>query len=42
MLEVKTTSIDSFVYKYENDVLTLMKDKNNLPIVKEQYGKLLS
>lgn len=40
MLEIKTTSIDSFVYKTVNGVLTLQKDKNNIPLIKKQNGKI--
>lgn len=40
MLEIKTTSIDSFVYKRKNNVLTMEKDKSNCPIVKQKNGKL--
>lgn len=42
MLEIKTTSIDSFVYKTENGVLKMQKDSNNIPLVKKQNGKLES
>lgn len=34
MLEIKTTSIDSFLYKKENNLFVLQKDENNHPIVK--------
>lgn len=34
MLEIKTTSIDSFLYKKENNLFVLQKDDNNHPIVK--------
>ena len=42
MLEIKTTSIDSFVYKTENGVLKMQKDKNNIPLVKIPNGKMES
>lgn len=42
MLEIKTTSIDSFVYKHENSVLTLVKTNEGLPKVKIENGKLIS
>lgn len=42
MLEIKTTSIDSFVYKNENGVLKLQKDDENIPLVKLKGGKLES
>lgn len=40
MLEIKTTSIDSLVYKKENGVLVMQKDENNIPLVKKPMGKL--
>lgn len=40
MLEIKTTSIDSLVYKKENEVLRMQKDENNIPLVKTPKGKL--
>lgn len=40
MLEIKTTSIDSFVYKNENGVLKMQKDENNIPLVKKENGKI--
>lgn len=40
MLEIKTTSIDSLVYKKENGVLKMQKDDNNIPLVKKEKGKL--
>jgi hypothetical protein len=39
MLEIKTTSIDSFVYKTTNNELKMMKDSNGAPLVKEVNGK---
>jgi hypothetical protein len=43
MLEIKTTSIDSFVYKKDNEgCLTMQKDNNGLPIIKAVKGKLNS
>ncbi len=39
MLEIKTTSIDSFVYQNIDHKLTLIKDANNLPQVKLKNGK---
>jgi hypothetical protein len=42
MLEIKTTSIDSFVYKKENHELRLQKDANGLPLIKEAGGKRAS
>jgi hypothetical protein len=39
MLEIKTTSIDSFVYKNINNELKMMKDQNGAPLVKEINGK---
>ncbi len=40
MLEIKTTSIDSFQYVKEKGGLMLKKDKNGMPIVKKKNGKL--
>ncbi len=40
MLEIKTTSIDSFEYKKENGSMVMKKDKNGAPIVKKKDGKL--
>ncbi|MCF0217874.1 MAG: YqaJ viral recombinase family protein [Malacoplasma sp.] len=40
MLEIKTTSIDSFLYKTENGGLVMQKDANNIPIVKKEKGKM--
>lgn len=40
MLEIKTTSIDSFVYRTEDNVLKMQKDENNIPLVKVVNGKL--
>jgi hypothetical protein len=42
MIEIKTTSIDSFVYKKENNELRLQRDKNGLPLIKEFGGKRAS
>lgn len=39
MLEIKTTSIDSFKYKTVNGILELQKDENNIPLIKEKFGK---
>lgn len=39
MLEIKTTSIDSFVYKTIDGVLKMQKDENNIPLVKQKNGK---
>ncbi len=40
MLEIKTTSIDSLVYKHENGVLRMQKDSDNIPLVKKEKGKM--
>lgn len=40
MLEIKTTSIDSLVYRKIDNTLTLQKDYNNVPLVKEKNGGL--
>lgn len=37
MLEIKTTSIDSFLYKKVDNLFVLQKDENNHPIIKS-YG----
>jgi hypothetical protein len=42
MIEIKTTSIDSFVYKKENNELRLQRDKNGFPLIKEVGGKRAS
>lgn len=42
MLEIKTTSIDSFVYKTIDGVLKMQKDDNNIPLVKLKNGKKAS
>lgn len=39
MLEIKTTSIDSFVYKTIDGVLKMQKDKDNIPLIKLKNGK---
>lgn len=39
MLEIKTTSIDSFIYHNIDNKLTLIKDENNLPKIKQKNGK---
>jgi hypothetical protein len=39
MLEIKTTSIDSFVFVNKNNGLFLKLDENNAPVVKEKGGK---
>lgn len=39
MLEIKTSSIDSFVYKKIDHVFILQKDNNSKPIIKEVGGK---
>jgi hypothetical protein len=39
MLEIKTTSIDSFIYKNINNELKMQKDVNGLPLIKEKQGK---
>lgn len=39
MLEIKTTSIDSFVYKTVNGVLKMQKDPNNIPLIKQKNQK---
>lgn len=38
MLEIKTTGIDSFKYNKVGNKFTLQKDKNNLPIIKQELG----
>lgn len=42
MLEIKTSSIDAFVYKTEKGLLHMQKEPNGLPLVKEQGKKKLS
>ncbi|MCQ3915071.1 MAG: hypothetical protein MJ201_04985 [Mycoplasmoidaceae bacterium] len=42
MLEIKTSSIDAFVYKTEKGLLHMQKEPNGLPFVKEQGKKKLS
>ena len=42
MLEIKTTSIDAFVYKKQDGVLTMQKDESGMPIVKEEKKKFNS
>lgn len=39
MLEIKTTSIDTFVYKFENNALVMQKDCNGLPLIKTKGAK---
>jgi hypothetical protein len=39
MLEIKTSSIDAFVYKNENGCLTMQKDQNNVPLIKTANAK---
>ncbi|GHU48306.1 hypothetical protein FACS1894218_4850 [Bacilli bacterium] len=39
MLEIKTTSIDSLVYKKVNNELKMQFDDRGFPIVKEENGK---
>lgn len=39
MLEIKTTSIDAFVYKRQNGVLTMQKDESGIPLIKEEKKK---
>lgn len=42
MLEVKTSSIDAFVYKTEKGLLHMQKDSYGLPLIKEPGKKKLS
>jgi hypothetical protein len=42
MLEIKTSSIDSFVYKKERNELKMVKDHNGLPVIKERNAKKLN
>lgn len=42
MLEIKTTSIDAFVYKTQKGLLHMQKDEQGLPLVKEAGKKKLS
>lgn len=42
MLEIKTTSIDSFVYKTEKGLLHMQKEEDGTPKVKIEGGKKLS
>jgi hypothetical protein len=42
MLEIKTSSIDAFVYKRERNELKMVKDENGLPAVKEKNAKKAS
>jgi hypothetical protein len=40
MLEIKTTSKDSLVYKFnKNNAMEMVKDENGLPKIKEPMGK---
>lgn len=39
MLEIKTSSIDSFVYKKIDHVFILQKDGNQAPLIKQKDGK---
>lgn len=39
MIEIKTSSIDSFVYKNENGSLTMQKDRDGIPLVKIPNAK---
>lgn len=39
MLEAKTTSIDSFVFKKDSGFFVLQKDENGVPLVKLENGK---
>lgn len=39
MLEIKTTSIDSFKFKVIDEILVLQRDKNNYPIIKKENEK---
>jgi hypothetical protein len=39
MLEIKTSSIDSFVYKREKNELKMVKDDQGLPVIKEKNAK---
>jgi hypothetical protein len=42
MLEIKTSSIDAFVYKRERNELKMVKDENGLPVIKEKNAKKAS
>lgn len=42
MLEIKTSSIDAFVYKTEKGLLRMQKDEQGYPLVKEAGKKKLS
>jgi hypothetical protein len=42
MLEIKTTSIDSFVYKSINNELKMQKDSSGMPLIKEKNGKYIT
>ncbi len=39
MLEIKTTSVDNFMYKKINNSLILLKDEFGYPIVKQKFAK---
>jgi hypothetical protein len=39
MLEIKTTSADSLLYRRENNALTMVKDEDGIPIIKEPGAK---
>jgi hypothetical protein len=39
MLEIKTSSIDSFVYKRERNELRMVKNQSGLPKIKEKNAK---
>jgi hypothetical protein len=39
MLEIKTSSIDSFKYRVENNQMEMIVDHNGLPVVKELNAK---
>jgi hypothetical protein len=42
MLEIKTSSIDSFVYKKEKNELKMQKDAGGLPLIKTKGTKKAS
>ena len=42
MLEIKTSSIDAFVYKTEKGLLRMQKDEHGYPLIKEAGKKKLS
>lgn len=42
MLEIKTSSIDSFIYKRVDNCLQMQKDENGYPVIKQRNQKIQS